>query len=162
MDLTTFIMHLQIENLACKNKWTNWTQKTCEIDIWWRWWFNSRWFRRRTWDSNQTQNSIRFRFDFSTKLNDSLDSDLSPESAWDNNYNSINFWQSWVSLQNDNIFHQGPFWMKVVVILWICSDLLKRRSMVIICDTYLQHWWLDMSCNSSSCWLGFVYYILVF
>ena len=105
MDLTTFTMHMQIENLACKNKWTNWRQKTCEINIWWRWWFNSRWSRRRTWDSNQTQNSIRFRFDFSIKLTDSLDSDLSPDSDWDNNYCSVNFWQSWASLQNDHHFH---------------------------------------------------------
>ena len=25
------------------------------------------------------------------------------------------------------------------------------------CVTYLQHWWLDSSCDSSSFWLGFVY-----
>ena len=137
MDLTTFIMHLQIENLACTNKWTNWNQKTCEINIWWRWWFNSRWSRRRTWDSNQTQNSIRFRFDFSIKLTDSLDSDLSPDSDWDNNYCSVNFWQSWASLQNDHHFHlkrqlflPWQFWKKIVVALWIFSAWLMTQIWV--------------------------------
>ena len=30
-----------------------------------------------------------------------------------------------------------------------------------LCDNYVKQWWLDLSCNSSSCWLGFVYILVL-
>ena len=35
---------------------------------------------------------------------------------------------------------------------------IKIKTLIkVLCDNYVQKWWLDLSCNSSSCWFGFVY-----
>ena len=56
------------------------------------------------WNSNRS--------DFSIELSDSLNSDVSPESGWHNNYCCVIFTQNWVTSQNDNyicIFIQNNF-----------------------------------------------------
>ena len=76
-------------------------------------------------------------FDFSINLTDSLDSDLSLESGWDNNHCCINFRQNWANSQNDNFFHPGIIWVKIVI-LWIYSVLSKGLTTVIIFSDWLR------------------------
>ena len=61
---------------------------------------------------------------FFMKLTISLDSDLSP---------GVTFWQNWAYSQNGNyFFHPGPFWVKIVVSLWVFSVLRKDHTTLII------------------------------
>ena len=91
-----------------------------------------------------------FRSDFSMKLTDSDDSDLSLESSWDNAHCYMTFWQNWawqnwakftkwlltIRTQNDKFFTQNNF--EQILILWICLVFLKGQMRVIIVLVWLR------------------------
>ena len=64
---------------------------------------------------------------FLIKLDESNDSDLTPESGWDNNYFCATFCQNWANLTMATIFTQNNNFHPETI-LWICSVLQK-------CDT---------------------------
>ena len=68
--------------------------------------------------------------DFSIKLTDSLDLDLSLESGWLNNHCFMIFWQNWVNSQIIftqiwQLFSPRTIWFQNSCHLWICSVFQK-------------------------------------
>ena len=61
--------------------------------------------QEKDWDSLHHSCTIWSRSDFSIKLTDTLKSDLSPQSGWDNNCFCMTFWQNWARSENYNYFH---------------------------------------------------------
>ena len=77
--------------------------------------------------------------DFSIKLTDSLDSDLSHESGWDNNYWYLTFRKNWENSQGNNYFLSKLSWEKKLS-FWVNVPLRDCSQ------TTLSRFWLFLTC----------------